>query len=183
MRIALCTPFKPLDNPRPSGDVSIPADLAAILRDFGHEVVLLPYFPCKEIWKDTDRMQRLPEHLNVAEAAARGCDCVLTYSSYYKVPDAVGPRVAARLGVPYFLFQASYAPSRADSDATWPGFVMNELAMLSAEYIFCNSPDLEEAAPSCLSRTGSALSVRALTPRPSRATRRAQYPARRMGRR
>lgn len=144
MRIAFCTPFKPLDNLRPSGDVTIPLDLIAALRHFGHEVVLVPYFPCRELWQDSDRMQRLPEHLNLAESAARGCDCLLTYSSYYKVPDAVGPRVAARLNIPYYIFQASYAPSRGEDDATWPGFVMNELAMLAAEYVFCNSPDLEE---------------------------------------
>lgn len=142
MRVAFCTPFKPLDNPRPSGDVAIPLDLIRALKGFGHEVTVLPHFPCKEIWKDRERMDRLPEALDATARAASGSDCVLTYGSYYKVPDAIGPRTALRLGLPYYLFQGSYAEGRAHDPETWPGFMLNQLAMLSAEYVFCNSPDL-----------------------------------------
>lgn len=142
MRIAFCTPFKPLDNPRPSGDVAIPEDLIRALQGFGHEVTVLPYFSCKEIWKDRERMDRLPAMLDATTRAASGSDCVLTYGSYYKVPDAIGPRTAMRLGLPYYLFQGSYAEGRAHDPKTWPGFMLNQLAMLSAEYVFCNSPDL-----------------------------------------
>lgn len=150
MRIAFCTPFKPLNNHRPSGDVTIPADLCRALESFGNHITHLPFLPCKEIWEEAERMAGLKDHLAIATEAARGCDCLLTYGSYYKVPDAVGHRVATRLGIPYFLFQASYAPSHANDPHAWPGFLLNELAMLSAEYIFCNSPDLEEGCAKLL---------------------------------
>jgi glycosyltransferase involved in cell wall biosynthesis len=118
--------------------VTIARDLIRTLRGFGHTVETMPYFPAKEIyWKP----QLWPEANRALEdmvQAARGADCWLTFNSYYKVPDAFGPLVVDRLGIPYFLFQASYARNRAKRFATWPGYVLNRRAMERADHVFCN---------------------------------------------
>lgn len=138
VKIALCTPFKPLDNPTLSGDVTIARDLADGLRAAGHEVVVLPHSPAKELWKKPGRW--IPAHLaaNRIIEAARGADCWLTYGTYYKVPDVFGPKAKARLGIPYFIYQASYAENRGKRLATWPGFALNRRAMLAADHLFIN---------------------------------------------
>lgn len=138
MKIAFCTPFKSIDHPRISGDVTIARDLLDTLRGFGHEVVVVDHFPAKKI-------DQKPGHWFGAWVAgrkmveqARGVDCWLTYNSYYKVPDIFGPTAARRLGIPYFIFQASYAEDRGKRLATWPGYWLNRRAMLRADHIFCN---------------------------------------------
>lgn len=138
MKIALCTPFKPLDNPSVSGDVTIALDLRDALADLGHEVVPMPFFPAKEIWRHPARWPGAYRALLRMTRAARGCEAWLTYNSYYKAPDVFGPACAARLGVPYAIFQASYAVNRGRKLATWPGFRLNRRAMLRADHVFCN---------------------------------------------
>jgi len=138
VKIAFCTPFKPLSHPRISGDVTIARDLFKTLTESGHEMVVLPFFPAKQIdrkpwlWPEAARTLR-----NMIELA-RGADCWLTYGSYYKVPDVFGPAATKRLGIPYFLFQASYAEKRGQRLATWAGYRLNRRAMLRADHIFCN---------------------------------------------
>jgi glycosyltransferase involved in cell wall biosynthesis len=40
-------------------------------------------------------------------------DLWLTYHLYHKAPDWLGPEIATRLGIPYLLAEASYAPKQA----------------------------------------------------------------------
>ena len=138
MNIALCTPFKPVDHPKVSGDVTIARDLVAGLTALGHRVTVLPHFPARRIWARPGRWPGVLLALDRMVRAARGADCWLSYGSYYKVPDVFGPAGARRLGIPYFLFQASYAPGRGQCAATWPGFALNRRAMLRADHIFLN---------------------------------------------
>ncbi|WP_272698789.1 glycosyltransferase family 4 protein [Desulfovibrio sp. Fe33] len=138
MKIALCTPFKPLDNASVSGDVTIARDLRDTLSGLGHEVVSVPFFPAKEIWKHPFSWPGAYRAMGRMTEAARGCGAWLTYGTYYKAPDVFGPACAARLGIPYALFQASYAENRGRKAATWPGFRLNRRAMLRADHIFCN---------------------------------------------
>lgn len=138
MKIALCTPFKPLDHASVSGDVTIVRDLAATLGELGNEVVPLPHFPAKELWKYPSRWLSARRALDRMVEAGRGADVWLTYGSYYKVPDVFGPDGAARLDVPYCLIQASYASNRGKKLATWPGYRLNRRAMLRADHVFCN---------------------------------------------
>ncbi|EGB15491.1 glycosyl transferase group 1 [Pseudodesulfovibrio mercurii] len=138
MKIALCTPFKALDNPSVSGDVTIARDLRDALAGLGHEVVPVPFFPAKEIWKRPARWLPAYRAMGRMTEAARGCDAWLTYGSYYKAPDIFGPVCTARLAIPYAIFQASYALNRGRKLATWPGFRLNRRAMLRADHIFCN---------------------------------------------
>ncbi|WP_319582721.1 glycosyltransferase family 4 protein [uncultured Pseudodesulfovibrio sp.] len=138
MKIALCTPFKPLDNASVSGDVTIARDLRDALADLGNEVRVMPYFPAKEIWKRPYRWFGAHRAIEGMTATARCCDAWLTYGSYYKAPDIFGPTCAARLGIPYAIFQASYAVNRGKKLSTWPGYRLNRRAMLRADHIFCN---------------------------------------------
>lgn len=121
-----------------SGDVTIARDLAGTLESLGHEVVRLPYFPAKEIYWKPRLWAGLKKTRHAMEKAAEGADCWLTYGSYYKVPDVFGPVCAGHLSIPYFIFQASYAKNRGRKLKTWPGYMLNKRAMLSANHIFCN---------------------------------------------
>ena len=138
MKIALCTPFKPLDNASVSGDVTIARDLRDALSDLGNEVVPVPFFPAREIWKRPGRWPGAVRAVSRMAEAGRGCRVWLTYGTYYKAPDIFGPSCAARLGIPYTVFQASYAVNRGKRLATWPGYRLNRRAMLRADHIFCN---------------------------------------------
>ncbi|WP_243544429.1 glycosyltransferase family 4 protein [Pseudodesulfovibrio tunisiensis] len=138
LRIAFCTPFKPLNHPRISGDVTIARDLCRALEEHGHEIIVLPHYPSKWIYWHPGRWARagltLRDMIDVAEDA----HCWLSYGSYYKVPDVFGPLGSSSLDIPYFLFQASHAPSRGRKLRTWPGYRLNRRAMLAADHVFCN---------------------------------------------
>jgi len=138
VKIALCTPFKPLDNPSVSGDVTIARDLLDTLHGLGHDVTALPYFPAKEIYRKPSLWPGGFLAVDRMAQAARGADCWLTFGSYYKVPDVFGPTATHRLNMPYFIVQASYAENRGKVMATWPGYMLNKRAMLRADHIFCN---------------------------------------------
>jgi len=61
-----------------------------------------------------------------------------TYHSYYKAPDLLGPSLAARLNIPYVIFQGIYSTKRRRSVRTWPGFMLNRKALLAAHHVFTN---------------------------------------------
>lgn len=138
MKIAFCTPFKPLDHPSVSGDVTIARDLAATLEGYGHEILRLPYFPAKEIYWKPGKWARAGLAAKAMLEAAKGADLWLTYGSYYKVPDVFGPLAASQAGLPYVIFQASHAVNRGRKLKTWPGYKLNRRAMLMADHIICN---------------------------------------------
>ncbi|WP_319541406.1 glycosyltransferase family 4 protein [uncultured Pseudodesulfovibrio sp.] len=138
MKIALCTPFKPLDNPSVSGDVTIARDLVDTLGQLGHDIIVLPHFSAKKIYCRPGMWPGALLAVSRMEEAARGADCWLTFGSYYKVPDVFGPTATRRLGIPYFIVQASYAKNRGKKITTWPGYMLNKRAMLRADHIFCN---------------------------------------------
>jgi len=138
VKIAFCTPFKPINHPSVSGDVTIANDLYETLRGLGHEMLPVEYFPAWKIYARPGRWVGAAAAFNHMVRQACGCDCWLTYGSYYKVPDVYGPWASRRLGLPYFLFQASYAPSRGGKLATWAGYRLNKTAMLRADHVFCN---------------------------------------------
>ena len=138
MKIAFCTPFKPLKHPSISGDVTIARDLFETFAGFGHELVPVEYFPAKKIYWKPGRWTGARVAAKKMIEQAKDVDCWLTYGSYYKVPDVFGPSAASRLNIPYFIFQASCAQNRAKRISTWPGYKLNRRAMLKADHIFCN---------------------------------------------
>ena len=123
MRIAFYAPLKPPDHPVPSGDRRVARLLMAAMAKAGHRVELANRLRSRDPDGDPSHPARLA---TVARARA---DRLLrrytalpdeeipqlwfTYHLYYKAPDHIGPRVAAGLGIPYVVAEASVANKRA----------------------------------------------------------------------
>lgn len=140
MRIAYYPSFRALDHARSSGLVSIARDLRAAMEAAGHEVIV----PMRQT------MEWIFLRPSLWPAALRGAweadnmvrrqrpDCWFTYHSYYRGPDAVGPIIAKRNGLPYFLLAASYATKYRKRLKTWAGFHLNRMALEQADTVFVN---------------------------------------------
>lgn len=120
MRIAFYAPLKPPDHPVTSGDRTVARSLIAALRHAGHEVDLASHFRSYD-GGDSDRQKRLADEggklaerylRRIGESVARP-DLWFTYHLYHKAPDWIGPAVTKRLGIPYVVAEASYAPKQA----------------------------------------------------------------------
>ncbi len=123
MRIAFYAPLKPPDHPVPSGDRTVGSLLMLAMRLAGHEVELANRLRSRDGEGDADRQERL-QRIGRSRAdrlirrysalpKERRPELWFTYHLYYKAPDWVGPRVAAKLGIPYVVAEASVAPKRA----------------------------------------------------------------------
>ncbi len=140
MRIAFYAPFKPLGHPNPSGDLTIGTGLHDFLSR-SNEVVQASRLRSRWIyWKPWQWPQVLLERVQ-AERTANGCNLWLTYHTYYKAPDLLGPACARRLGVPYAVFQGIYSTKVRRSLKTCPGFLLNRKALLAASVVFSNKRD------------------------------------------
>ena len=129
-RIAFYAPLKPPHHPIPSGDRQIGRLLIAALLAEGHTVELASGFRSFDGGGDPRRQariesvgrrlgQRLLRRYNRMDSAAVTAnqtlpDCWLTYHSYHKAPDWIGLEVAAALGIPYLVAEASVASTQAD---------------------------------------------------------------------
>jgi glycosyltransferase involved in cell wall biosynthesis len=119
MRIAFYAPLKPPDHPVASGDRAMARALMAALRTAGHVVSLASRFRSYDSG-DSARQVRLRDLGELLAARltrrierAAAPDLWFTYHLYHKAPDWLGPVVAKRLGIPYVLAEASYAPKQA----------------------------------------------------------------------
>ena len=65
-------------------------------------------------------------------------DLWMTYHTYYKAPDMLGPCVCRRSGIPYVVFQGIYSTKRRRDFRTGPGFLLNRRALRYARHIFAN---------------------------------------------
>ena len=121
MRIAFYAPLKAPDHPIASGDRLIAGLLVRALERAGHEVVVASRL--RTFDGAGDRRRQLG-FANAAKAQARALqarwldsprapECWFTYHLYHKAPDWIGPRVSARLGIPYVVAEASHAPKQA----------------------------------------------------------------------
>jgi glycosyltransferase involved in cell wall biosynthesis len=119
MRIAFYAPLKPPDHPVASGDRAMARALMAALTTAGHDVSVASRFRSYDSG-DAARQIRLRD---LGEALARRLlrrieresqpDLWFTYHLYHKAPDWLGPAVSRRLGIPYVLAEASFAPKQA----------------------------------------------------------------------
>jgi glycosyltransferase involved in cell wall biosynthesis len=188
LRIAFYAPLKPPDHPVASGDRNMAQALIAAWRLAGHDVLVASRFrsfdagvPLRQA-----RLQALGSRLagrlvGRLGGEARRPDLWFTYHLYHKAPDWLGPPVAARLGIPYFVCEASYAPKQAGG--RWDlGHRSVGDAIRAADRIFQPNPaDAECVAPLVASadrlvalppfldtapfRTGRAASARAVLAR------------------
>ncbi len=120
MRIAFYAPLKPPDHPVASGDRAMARALIAALTLAGHEVTLASRFRSRDAG-DAARQERLQalggklaeRFLSKIANGTSKPDLWFTYHLYHKAPDWLGPTITARLGIPYVIAEASFAPKQA----------------------------------------------------------------------
>ncbi|MBA5776400.1 glycosyltransferase family 4 protein [Stappia sp. F7233] len=154
MRIALATPMKPIDDPRPSGDRTMARLILKALQTAGHEVEIATRF---RAWRADGGVeaQRLVEREALVEAdriaerwtrEGTAPDLFLTYHLYHKAPDWIGPRLADLFSLPYAIIEASRAPKR--QSGPWShGFAAADKALARADAVAA----LHRADAECLS--------------------------------
>ncbi len=134
--------MKPPDSPVPSGDREIARNLLRALQDNGHDVLLASrlrtwrkapdevHFKeiCEETAREKDRL------LKTFDRQGNRPDIWLTYHNYYKAPDTLGPEMAAALGIPFVLIEASRASKR--KHGPWAeSFAASERALKRADLV------------------------------------------------
>jgi glycosyltransferase involved in cell wall biosynthesis len=122
MRLAFYAPLKPPDHPVPSGDRRVARLVMAALELVGHQIELAARLRSYDRG-DTQRQMRLAAiggrlaaryvHRLHARPFAERPQAWITYHLYHKAADWIGPRVAARLGIPYIAIEASVAGKRS----------------------------------------------------------------------
>ncbi|MEN8188586.1 MAG: glycosyltransferase family 4 protein [Thermodesulfobacteriota bacterium] len=140
MKIAYYMPFKPMGHPNPSGDLVIGTELFRYFQSRDHEIVLASRLRCRWLYYRPLAWPKLFfERFRVVRKMRQlQPDVWLSYHSYYKGPDMLGPWCAARLGIPYVLFQGIYATKYRRRLTTRPGFYLNKKALQAADTVFTN---------------------------------------------
>ena len=141
MNIFFYPPFKPLDHGVPSGDLVTATGLYGFLENAGHRMWPVSRLRARWIfWKPWLWPLVVAERARILHKASwLKPHLWLTYHTYFKAPDVIGPWVCRRLGLPYVIFQGSYSTRRRKKLKTWPGFVLNKNALLAARHVFVNS--------------------------------------------
>ena len=141
MKIALYCPNKPLRDPAPSGDRTIAQGIHQALQALGHDCVEISTYRSRWFWKSGQGWWRASLGLLHAWRRARVSRprLWLTYHSYYKSPDVLGPIISRWLRIPYVLFQPMYSTRRRKDPATRIGFYLNRFAIRSAAHAFTNN--------------------------------------------
>jgi glycosyltransferase involved in cell wall biosynthesis len=148
MRIAFYAPLKSPGHPVPSGDRRVAQLLFEALRLAGHEPFVAAQLRSYDGHGDQTRQlrlavlgRRLGERV-VRRALAtprRAPELWFTYHLYQKAPDWLGPAVAAALGVPYVIAEASFAPKQAGG-AWAAGHNAAERAIRAADLVIGLNP-------------------------------------------
>jgi glycosyltransferase involved in cell wall biosynthesis len=140
VRIAYYMPFKPLGHPVPSGDLIIGSELGEHLAGRGHTVTLVSRLRARWIFWKPWKLLRVPLERRRILRHARTFrpQAWLTYHTYYKAPDLLGPACAGTLGIPYVVFQGIYATRPGKHWLTRPGFASNTTALQAAAMVFTN---------------------------------------------
>jgi len=114
--IAFYAPMKPPDDPVPSGDRTIARALLAALDGAGlGDVRVVSRLRSREGGGDQAKQDAI---LDAAEREAERLsgepapDIWLTYHSYYKAPDLLGPRMSRHWGISYAIVEGTRASSR-----------------------------------------------------------------------
>lgn len=138
--VAFYAPLKSPDDPTPSGDRTVARLLLRALERAG----LAPRIASR-LRSFDPRGDAHPEIARRAEAEADALAEALapappalwfTYHLYYKAPDWIGPRVAARLRIPYVVAEGSRAAKRAHGPHAF-GHAAAEAALDAADAVLC----------------------------------------------
>lgn len=147
MKIAFYCPNKPLTHPHPSGDLVIAQGLYQALQHAGHDCRELVRFRARWFWTEPVGWLQALRAFGRGYLQARRFrpQLWLTYHTYYKSPDLLGPWLSRRLHIPYVLFQPMYGTRRRKERRTRPGFYLNRLALTACTHAFTNNCDDLEA--------------------------------------
>jgi len=140
MRILFYAPFKPLGHGHPSGDLVTATEIVGHLAGRGHEVIQVSSLRCRWIfWKPWLWPKLMVEkRRTVRRFCQKNVDLWLTYHTYYKAPDLLGPRASQKIKIPYVIFQGIYSTKRRRKLKTLPGFYLNKGALCAARHVFVN---------------------------------------------
>ncbi len=140
MRICFYAPFKPLGHPHPSGDLIIAQGLHDFLLQRGHTLLIASKLRSRWIyWKPWLAAKLLKERRTVTQKIHDfKPDVWLSYHSYYKSPDLLGPALCRKFQLPYLLFQGIYSTKQRRSIKGAPGFYLNRRCLLRADHLFTN---------------------------------------------
>ncbi len=140
MKIAYYMPFKPLGHPNPSGDLMIGTELHDYFQRKHHAIRLMSRLRCRWIYRKPFLWPKLiGERKNIhSQCHHFRPDLWLSYHTYYKSPDLLGPSCSKHLKIPYVIFQGIYSTKRRRKLKTLPGFLLNRLALRSAHMVFTN---------------------------------------------
>ncbi len=144
MKIAFYAPFKPLGHNHPSGDLAIGQGLVDYLERRGHTIHVISRLRARWIYfKPWLWLMLVKEHIRILFRLIKNPpDLWLTYHTYYKAPDLIGPWICRLLGIKYLIFQGIYSTKKQRSMKTVLGFYLNRAALKQADHIFTNKvPD------------------------------------------
>ena len=140
LRICFYAPFKPLGHTHPSGDLVTATGIFDFLINQGHLVIAASSLRCRWIyWKPWLWLKLIWERRQVVKKFSdTSADLWLTYHSYYKAPDLLGPAVSKKLNIPYVIFQGIYSTKRRRQWTAKAGFYLNKNSLCAAEHVFVN---------------------------------------------
>lgn len=140
MKIAFYMPFKPLGHKNPSGDLIIGTELYQFLGANSEKIRLVSTFRCRWIYLKPYLWPMLViEILKVIRYCRKMQPNIwVSYHTYYKAPDIIGPLCCWLLNIPYVVFQGIYSTKRRKKIKTMPGFYLNRAALKLTQCVFTN---------------------------------------------
>lgn len=140
MKIAYYMPFKPLGHKNPSGDLVTGSELFSFFQKNGHRISLASTLRTRWIfykpWQWPTLIKSIVSLCNSLKKEKP--DIWLTYHSYYKSPDLIGPTVSKKLNIPYVIFQGIFSTKRRKSLKTKAGYLLNKKALQAASLVITN---------------------------------------------
>jgi glycosyltransferase involved in cell wall biosynthesis len=146
MNIAFYAPFKPLGHKNPSGDLAIGQSLVDFLEHQGHTLMVQSRIRARWIYFKPWLWAILVKDYAwiLFRLLKEPPDLWLTYHTYYKAPDLIGPWICRILGIKYLVFQGIYSTKQKRNLKTVLGFYLNRAALKQADHVFTNkAPDLK----------------------------------------
>ncbi len=140
MKIAFYAPFKPLGHPAPSGDLAIARGVVSFLENRGHRIMVQSDLRTRWIYLRPWKWPKAVRDFIASLAALKKDppDLWLTYHTYYKAPDILGPWICLALNIPYVVFQGVYSTKQRRKVKTCMGFWLNRAALKRAAHVFTN---------------------------------------------
>jgi glycosyltransferase involved in cell wall biosynthesis len=141
VKIAFYCPNKPLFDSNPSGDHTIAQGIFQALQTYGHDCREISKFRARWFWNSWHGWYRAATELITVYRRVRVYrpQLWLTYHTYYKSPDVLGPLISRWARIPYVLFQPMYSTRRRKDHSTRTGFYLNHAAIASAAHAFTNN--------------------------------------------